>query len=229
MVKKNLVFIACLLLFAGLPLIAADKTEGGGKMKGVAFIPDVYNSLDFSGDVSTENKCTEHYDWISTPRVNTIDINTPEKIIFDTSAQGFEPVIPVCGAYLISANWGLKYHNLPVKVLYIRRADEDKWYSGRIDRALRAYKKFGINQHPAPSPLEKDKAYQKKLKREREKAQSYTDEELKSGQANGSAFTENLLDYVEIPLTSGIYEIYMSSLGIESNKVKVEIIFKYGK
>jgi len=224
MIKNTHIIIICVLLFAVLPLAVVAGAKSEVKMKGITFVPEMFNSFDVNQyDISTENACTER---LETAETDTIQLYAPKEIIFDASAPGFAPAIPVCGNYMLSHGWHLKYHYLPEDMLYIRRVGEDKWHSGKIDRELRLYKKFGVHQHPAPRPNQE--AEEKLLERLRKEAQNVTDELLKylSGGASGRNFTENLLDYVDIPLSSGVYEIYMSCYNIKSNKVKVKITFK---
>jgi hypothetical protein len=59
-----------------------------------------------------------------------------------------------------------------------------------------------------------------------EEAQKYSNAELDEGQASGNFFNLNLMDYVVMPFESGIYEIYLSFSGLESNRVKVEIVIR---
>ena len=57
-------------------------------------------------------------------------------------------------------------------------------------------------------------------------ARKYPLDELDEGDSGLSIFNYNVLDFVKIPVKPGIYEIYVTCVGLESNHAEVEIIFE---
>lgn len=209
-----------------LLLAVASKTKSEAKMKGIMFKPDMFDSLDFSQySVPDENECTKQINFENI-EPNNITIAAPEEIIFDSSVPGFEPAIPVCARITVYTKWADKYHDFDKGMsyegmFYIRREGESDWHSGQIDQVYRLYNKFGVSKTPDQRWVDDSK---RAVEQRFEEVQNLTDDDLNTGAYSGHTITENLLDYVNIPLSSGVYEIYMSRYNLESNKVK--IIFK---
>ena len=152
---------------------------------------------------------------------NEIIIKAPEKIIIPNTClkTGINPIFPVCVAMVITARRGYKYAQLSDEILHIRNTESNKWITGQIfDETL-------LDGNPiVPSPVEDD--WEKELQKRIKDAQKYTEDELDEGRASGTYRNIDLLKYVDISLEQGIYEIYFSTKGLESNKVQVEIVFE---
>jgi hypothetical protein len=105
-------------------------------------------------------------------------------------------------------------------MLHIRKVGSDIWHSGEITPPPLV---FGT---PDYDPYEEEE--RKRIAEEVKRAQNYTEEELNApGQrASGRSMSLNLMEYIDFPFEEGIYEIYLSFSGLESNRVKVEIIFE---
>ena len=57
-------------------------------------------------------------------------------------------------------------------------------------------------------------------------AQKYSDDELDEGMIYGEIMDLNLFEYVDMPLGTGTYEVYVTYFGLESNHCFVEIVFE---
>jgi hypothetical protein len=123
---------------------------------------------------------------------------------------------------MIRERRGLKYAHLSTPTIHVRKMGEETWYSGEI---VEIYS--GTLEHPdlPHNYYEEEAKRQQRIK----EAQKYTDEELDEniGQSSGSAININIVNLVNISFEQGIYEIYVSMFGLESNRVKVEIDTKY--
>ena len=188
------------------------------KMQTIQFIPEEFHDVKLGHYESSANNCTPHYPYFEFQLLNEIAINAPEKIIFNFSNGDIIPVIPICGAYIITLRRGAKYAHLSTQMIHIRKIDEGTVYSGGIIDKNLEY------EHPAlpPDHLQQQEERARRI----EEAQKYSDKELDEGQASGSAMNINLLEYVDMPLTPGSYEIWLSFNGLESNRVIVEIVFQ---
>ncbi len=207
-----------LLLLSAIFAISCTNKKTTG-MKPIEFIPKEFNDVKLGFNETLENPCSPGYPLDITGFLwNKIVINTPRKIICRIGNDTLIPVIPVCGAYIITGRRESKYYDLGAWTFHIRKINDKNWFTGEIvDKSENP----GI---PALPPNYQEE--QRELEKERIEAQSYSEEELEEGQASGGFFNENLMDYVEIPFEPGVYEIYFSTSGLESNRVKVEIVFE---
>ena len=184
-------------------------------MKNIEFIPKEFHDVELDLYDHKEYPCTPGY-----PEVffesNIILINIPKKIIYKSC--NVPPIIPLCAIFAISQKRALKYNHLSTEVIYIKRVDQKIIYSGEIVDPNLKY------EHPIYPP----NYYEEEEKREKliKEAQTYSDEELDEGLIIGNAMNINLLEYVDIPLSSGKYEIYLSCCGLESNRAFVEIVIE---
>ena len=187
-------------------------------MKNIEFIPEYFHQVKLGDNQSKENKLTPHYPDFELYLNNKIEINIPQKIILRRPASEFTPIIPVCGAYMITRRRGLKYGHLSAKMLHIRKAGEETWHSGEI---------IPLEEELTPLPLNNEKWEKERLERIKQ-AQQYSDDELDDDlYSSGSAINIDLMESVDIQLESGVYEIYLSFCGLESNRARVEIIFEH--
>ena len=194
-------------------------------LSAIRFIPECFNELELGNFHNGRNPCSPMYPeeaiW---HLMNEILINVPEKIILSTSVpiEHIRPVIPVCIARVATIRRGYKYANLSDEVFNIRKADSDEWYQGKV-----YYEEWDEGEIPGPSPTPEQLAKEKKeLQAKIAEAQQYSDDELNVGSGSGSYRNLNLMQYVDMPFEPGVYEIYYSVLGLESNRVKVEIVFE---
>ena len=92
------------------------------------------------------------------------------------------------------------------------------WHSGEI---------IPLEEGVIALPLNYEKWEKERLERIKQ-AQQYSDDELDDDRySSGSAINVDLMKSVDIQLESGVYEIYLSFCGLESNRARVEIIFEH--
>ena len=182
-------------------------------MRPIQYIPDEFHDVELSYYNGKEYPCTPSYP--NFDLMNEIAINSPSKIICHPKDSGFIPTIPLRGFYMITLRRCAKYYDLAADIIHIRKKDEDIWYTGEM-------KEYTENPILPPGHEEAEIERQKEI----EKAQKYNLEDLNEGQASGGAFNINLLKYINMPFLPGNYEIYMSSCGLESNHVEVEIVIE---
>jgi hypothetical protein len=187
-------------------------------MNSIKFIPKEFNEVNLGYFEGGSTLCTPagtDFLW------SQIVINVPRKIICSISdITTFTPVIPVCGRYVITQLRILRYIHL-TRMFHIKKIGTEIWKSGEIVAP------FLDNEILPPDHEEMERERQTRIK----EAQNLTDEEIdrRGGQAVGRLINLNLMEYVDIPFEPGIYEIYMSFRGLESNRATVEIIFKEEK
>ena len=188
-------------------------------MQNIEFIPKEFNDVKLGLYETYKNPCSPGYPRDITDILwNKIVINAPQKIICTINDDTFIPVIPICGAHIVTDRRGFKYHDLGASIFHIRKIGNENWFTGVIiDKDLEY-------EFPALPPDYEEE--QREWERNIAEAKKYTDEELEEGQASGGFLNVNLMEYVKMPFEQGIYEIYLSFSGLESNHVKVEIIFK---
>jgi len=152
--------------------------------------------------------------------MNILKINVPEKIFFHSLDEKFIPVLPVCIAYSKSFLRELKYHNFSKQTLHIKYENGDIVYFGDY------FNKRVANRTPTDmNSFLTDEGLQQR-QQEIEEAQKLSDEELNEGTYSGGYLNVNALDYVQIPIKSGKYEVWVTYYGLESNHVFVEIFIE---
>jgi hypothetical protein len=212
----------CIIVFFVLTIIYSSEifSQTNKKiieMDPIEFIPKEFHNVVLGFTESSENVCTPFFPKYYLKLSNQVAVNIPQKII--CNEVGSCPIIPLCGASMIRERQELKYAHLSTPTIHVRKMGEEAWHSGEIVEL-----DSGVNQHPAlpPNYYEEEAERQQRIK----EAQKYSDDELNEdvGQSSGSAFNVNLVDYITIPFEQGIYEVYVSRCGLESNRVKVEIL-----
>lgn len=217
MKKTTIIFIALACIVGGC--------RQGTNTKEIEFRPKKFNNVKLGEYGQEQNPCSPFYPLdIAFMLWNEIVINAPKKIIYYTKNDTIIPVIPVCGAHMITDKRDYKYYELAIKTFYIRKLGEETFYSGKMVN----YYYYDDDDETLDESLLSLFSEEEEVERQRriEEAQKYTDEELDHGQSAPIYFNENLMDYVEMPFEPGIYEIYVAKSGLKSNRVKVEIIFK---
>ena len=191
----------------------------------IRFIPESFNDLELGHFHDGRNPCSPMYPKRATSYLlNELLINVPEKVILPSTVplDHIKPIIPVCIARVASARRGYKYAHLSDEIFFIRKADSDEWYQGKV-----YYEEWDEGEIPGPSPTpEQMEKEQKELEAKIAEAQQYSDDELNVGNYSGNYRNLNLMQYVDMPFEPGVYEIYYSVLGLESNRVQVEIVFE---
>ncbi len=214
---KDIIHIGAFVLLVVFLLPQASCQLKNKKMQSIYFYPIEFNDVKLGIDEKEIHPLIPNYPNPDEVLLNQIAINAPQKIIFSSEKIDLELCIPVCGYYLITSRRILKYANQDKLLVHIKKDSDQEWIEGEIvDQP--------INEHPAAPPWA-DKQEEEKRKRILE-AQKYSDEELNQGQASEDVINVNVMNYVKISLEKGVYEIYLSKSGLESNHVKVEIVFE---
>lgn len=209
--------IFLIMLFVILCSISC-QTNKNTTMKPIQYIPEIFHDIKLGYYESGINSCTPYYP--NDPcfiLLNEIAINAPQKIICNIKDSGFIPIIPICGFYVITLRRCAKYNDLAADIIHIRKKDEDIWYTGEM-------KENTENEYPILPPGYEEAEIERQ--KEIEEAQKYNLDDLNEGQASSRAININLLEYINMPFLPGNYEIYMSSCGLESNHVEVEIVIE---
>lgn len=199
-----------------LPLSCIVNENKSDNMSSTKFFPKSFHDVKLGYHETEMNECSPGYpeELFST---NKIAINVPRKIIFHL--DNLQPIIPVCVLYVVSVKRGLKYDGLSKKFIFMANTkDTTNEYTAEVydnDPNLQ-------HEHPEPDPFAEE------LENERRKkiieAQRYSDDELEESTDWGRYMNINLLDYINLPIESGKYEVWMSFYGLESNHCFVEII-----
>lgn len=223
-IVQQLRTFAPVLLWMFSTSVACQTLQQNSSMKKqeIRFIPETFNQIELGYLSNSQTPCSPMYPNDATDDLwNEIIIKAPEKIMIPNTClkTGIKPTLPVCVAMVITARRGYKHAQLSDEVLHIRNTESNKWITGQIfDETL-------LDGNPiVPSPVEDD--WEKELQKRIKDAQKYTEDELDEGRASGTYRNIDLLKYVDISLEQGIYEIYFSTKGLESNKVQVEIVFE---
>ena len=210
-----------LIVMQNSSLNVFSQTINTADMNSIVFIPNDFHNVKFGLYESGENVCTPFYPNFEMKIKNEVVINIPQKIICNSEIDSL--IIPICGAYIIGERRGLKYAHLSTPIIHIFKIDEETWYSGKIIDPNLKY------EHPDLSfyNTKQEKNRMQKIK----EAQSYSDDELnnETGSFSGSAINVNALDFVDLTIQPGIYEIYISMYGLESNQLQVEILLNNKK
>jgi len=164
-----------------------------------------------------ENSCTPYYPDTWAVK-NQVAINSPKTITYIDEDNC--TTIPLCGIYMIPERRGLKYAHLSTPIIHVKKENEETWQTGEI---IDPKKKSNFSTE-RPESEEEEAKRQQAIK----DAQKYSDDQLypKEGSSSGSTFNVNLVEYINMLFEAGIYELYVSMFGLESNRVKVEIIIK---
>jgi hypothetical protein len=207
--SKKIVFLIGVLLLCSTVVSYSQKSN----MQNIQFIPKEFRNVKLGYREGGSNSCSPAFrDEMRT--INSITINIPQKIIYKIDSENNVPIIPVCAAYMISLRRGYKYSGISAKTLYIKKIGEKPVYSGEIVDKDESLVMLPPNYNLMVKP------HREKV----EEAQRYSDDELNEGQASGGYLNINLMEYVEMPFDPGVYEIYLSFSGLESNRMIVEII-----
>lgn len=223
-IVQQLRTFAPVLLWMFSTSVACQTLQQNSSMKKqeIRFIPETFNQIELGHLANGQNPCSPLYPKDATDLLwNEILINAPQKIILSPTihADSIPLIFPVCIASVITARRGAKYAALYDERFQIRELSTGHQYTAKIfDETL-------LDGNPIATPPWKEESDIEKKQRIAD-AQRYSDSELDEGFANGEYLNLNLLNYINIQLKPGIYEIYYSVAGLESNKVQVEIVFE---
>ncbi len=210
--------ILILSVFVGICSIGVGQVQPDAINKeNIMFIPREFNDVKLGFNETNIYPTTPNYPEPIFVMLNEIAINAPQKIIIQTNLKEIKPIIPICGYYVITSRRGLKYAEEKYLVS-IKKVDDKEWVKGEI------IERYEYDEYPALPPHYYEME-EERLQRIKE-AQKYADSELNEGQASGSAFNLNIMEYLSCPFLQGKYEIFVSLSGLESNHVFVEIVFE---
>src|SRR5690554_3339537 len=222
---SKLLFSLILWMLAASSSCQTLKQDSVMPLPAIRFIPESFNDLEFGNFHDGRNPCSPMYPKKATSYLlNELLINVPEKVILPSTVplDHIKPIIPVCIASVFTARRGYKYAHLSDEFFYIRKVDSDEWHKGRV---YYVFWDEGEIPGPGPTPEQMEKE-EKELQAKIAEAQQYSDDDLNVGSFSGEYLNLNLMQYVDMPFEPGVYEIYYSVLGLESNRVQVEIVFE---
>ena len=201
--------------FLLLVVMTSCQATKAAELKPIEFFPRKFHDVRLGLYETSDTACTPRKAIAGS--MNRLAINLPEKIVF-RPGLAVRPVVPLCGAYMVSLRRGLKYSGQSsAMTLHVRRVGEERWYSGALVDPNLKY------EHPALPPNHEEES--REMERIKE-AQAYKDEELDEGQASGGFINVDVLEFVEVQLQPGRYEVYLSMSGLESNHATVEVVFQ---
>ncbi|WP_455623831.1 hypothetical protein [Parabacteroides sp.] len=207
------VVVISLILLLHCSCISKKNKE----MSNIEFVPAEFQkvNVNFSEE---ENECSPYYGSDSY-RINILEINAPEKILIkDLDVAGDTVFFPVCIFSSVSDLRALKFENDKMWV-YIK--DKDAAGAETILSGLVYEKEVSPDDVLLPS-------WQDEIERQHKKdvaeAIKLTDKELDNSPYSPERLTINLLDYVDFPVQSGKYEVWVTYCNLKSDKRVVEII-----
>lgn len=212
---KPYIYKTSAILILWLVLIQGSSCRAQNNMQSIQFIPKAFHDVKLGFDEHTIHALTPHYPEPHDVMWNEIAINSPKRIIFSPKTVDFAPIIPVCAYSVITSRRGLKFIDQIALLIHIKKTDEDEWFTGEI-----------VEEEDENIVLDDDERDAEERQERIKEAQKYTLEELEDSQAACLAININALEYVNIPLTSGFYDIYLSKSGLESNRMQEEIVFE---
>lgn len=188
-------------------------------MNKIKFIPNEFQNMECGYRSVVPNPCTPQFE----NGTIGIKINGPHQmicyaIISDNPATRatVPPYLPICISYKITKKRQYKYYKDSDMVVYIKNKKDEHWNSGVVH-----YEDGGDN---IPSPEEEGD--NRKIQEEIKNAQNYSEDMLDNSPHFGAAMNLNVLEYVDMPLKAGEYEIYLTNFGLESNHITVEVVIK---
>lgn len=187
------------------------------------YSPREFSEIELGPDKDGRNKMTPVVDLhLRKPQLN---INIPDKIRFidvDTCVHIIDSSfsLPVCGESLVTRKRLCYFGEQLNPTLHISIVDDEKWYRSEYDE--KPILDDLIIDHEEEDMLE--------FKNEMiEAKKSGIDEiDIWEGTLNSTGFNLNLFEVIKnMPIKSGLYEVYVTQYGLESNHEKVELIFEY--
>lgn len=184
-------------------------------MKQIKFFPEIFGMVELGYSKTSKTICSPGYPECNTP-LNTLQLNAPQKIMYDIPSDKSTIIIPICIVYNISLRRIYKYYNENM-TLYIQAIDQKKNYSGEV------YNEEYIGDEIPLPPV-----YYEQIIKERniniKEAQKYSDKELDEGPSYQSFMNLNAITYVKISFEPGKYVIWYTFRGLESNHCHFEIV-----
>lgn len=225
-IKKHRGLLSCCtLIFFTIILCSSTFSERmilkKKYMYKIEFIPKEFGNIVCGNTTCEPNLCSPKLGKIP---VSEIKINAPDQMICfidkeekkTSEKKSVKPYLPVCLNEIISEKRAYKYYKQSDKTIYIRKIGSERWFIGVVQEEIIE------NSIPQPDWEEEEAIYQKEIR----KAQSYSDSELDEDFGFGGCMNLDVLQYVDFTFEAGKYEIYISTFGLESNRVVVEVIYK---
>ncbi len=205
---------ACLLSCGTVSNISQSQHTKQNNMYCTRFIPEIFNEIELGYSKTSQTVCSPGYPSTQIA-LNTITINTPDRIIINVKCDHISSVLPMCVTYKVSSRRSTKYHEDEMMV-HLRMIEGREVYFGKIIDN-------DVNNDYVIPPYWNSQMEQNRRERILE-AQKYSDEELNDGQASGGYMNLNIMEYVDMPFAPGRYEVWLSFYGLESNHCFTEII-----
>ncbi len=188
----------------------------------IVYEPDVFNKIVSNLDNYAWNE-HENDGCKKQPKINELIINLPTKITVKDK-KNFENIIniPVCITSCITPKRQYKYYEKEYDlILYLKKLDdEDEIIEEIHPKKIIDYSNVKIKKVKMPYPKELEEERYKKI----ELCKKLSDEELDNDYGDINYLTINICDFINHPLTEGIYEIYATKRALESEHKKFEII-----
>jgi hypothetical protein len=158
------------------------------------------------------------FDYISA----VLRINVPQKIILKLDSCNVN-ILPICGCGKFYHRRSSYYHDSLNYVIYIRRFGDEKWLSGEVIIPEWEENETPVSFYIKETEEETRKAEREKQEKDIKDAKQYPLNRLDEGNSNLGIFNLNALDYISVPVTKGIYEVFVRRVGLESNHMQIEI------
>lgn len=224
--KRRGLLSCCTLIFCTIILCSSTFNERiilkKKHMYKIEFIPKEFENIVCGNTTCEPNLCSPKLGKIP---VSEIKINAPDQMIcfIDkeeknlSDKKSVKPYLPVCLNEIISQKRAYKYYKQSEKTVHIRKIGSERWFIGVVQEEIIE------NSIPQPDWEEEEAIYQEEIR----KAQSYSDSELDEDIGFGGCMNLDVLQYVDFTFETGKYEIFISAFGLESNRVIVEVIYKF--
>ncbi|MRT92833.1 hypothetical protein [Ancylomarina sp. 16SWW S1-10-2] len=208
--KSAYVHKAIVILLFLVFIIQSTYSCAQTNMQAIQFIPKEFSDVESKFDTNERHSLTPFYPHFVS-EFNDLAINVPQKIIIRAMDSSSKLIIPLCGFCSVSIKRAMKYAEQEAYLIHIKKVEAEDWFCGEIWKPARPYN------------MEEEPVNEEERQIEIEKAQSYTDDELDEGGGAAEAFNVDVLKFVQFVPEPGIYEIYVSTVGLESNHMQIEI------
>lgn len=205
------------------------KSQEKISMKKYQFIPKQFEEVSYNYRNNNLNLLTPFYNEIKKSQdiPPVIRINAPVKVIYNEMLLNnlIPTVLPICGCGMFFERRGLYYYPNNNYYIHIKPPKKNEWIVGEV-----VIPEYEEGELPI-SLYEEETEEQTKSKEATEfdlkikEVKQYSLNELDQGLSSSlDIFNYNVLDFMKLQMISGVYEIYVTCIGLESNHVKIEVV-----
>ncbi len=210
-------FYFALLLFTCAISVSCQTRKKNETMKKKRFEPMEFNDIKLGLSERQENICTPDYPNTHLLKMSQVKINVPTKVfLHKNSINDSVSIIPLCGIYLIS-NYRATLYKEELATIHMKKDDINIWQLGIIGGKE-------DEDTEEPLPIDWEDVEEKERQNDIDKANLIPVEDIDSGQGFGSAMNINILEFVNIPVLPGTYEVYVTMYGVESNHEFINVV-----